>query len=111
MPDGSCSTGWTSHGCRRIGDARRDPRTHQIPQPFERLTVFENVLVGVRFGRTSEVADANRTAMEMMERARLDDRPNVLAGSLTLLQRKRLELARALPRSHGCCCSTSSPVA
>ena len=58
--------------------------------------MFENVLVGLRFGRTSEVADANRTAMEMMERARLDDRPNVLAGSLTLFQRKRLELARAL---------------
>jgi branched-chain amino acid transport system ATP-binding protein len=71
-------------------------RTHQMPQPFEGLTVFENVLVGVRFGRAEITPDPNRAAMEVLERARLADRPNALAGTLTLLQRKRLELARAL---------------
>lgn len=71
-------------------------RTHQIPQPFEGLTVFENVLVGVRFGRMGAVPDPNEAAMGILEHARLADRPNALAGSLTLLQRKRLELARAL---------------
>jgi branched-chain amino acid transport system ATP-binding protein len=58
--------------------------------------VFENVLVGVRFGRRGAATDPNEAAMEILEHARLSDRPNVLAGSLTLLQRKRLELARAL---------------
>jgi branched-chain amino acid transport system ATP-binding protein len=67
-----------------------------VPQPFEGLTVFENVLVGVRFGGTRITSDPNQTAMEVLERARLADRPNALAGTLTLLQRKRLELARAL---------------
>jgi branched-chain amino acid transport system ATP-binding protein len=71
-------------------------RTHQIPQPFEGLTVFENVLVGVRFGRRPTAPHQYEATMEMLERSRLSDRPNVLAGSLTLLQRKRLELARAL---------------
>ena len=71
-------------------------RTHQIPQPFEGLTVFENVLIGVRFGRTSPVADPYAVVMDLLERTDLADRPNALAGSLTLLQRKRLELARAL---------------
>ena len=58
--------------------------------------MFENVLVGVRFGRMEAGPDPNEAAMEILEHARLADRPNVLAGSLTLLQRKRLELARAL---------------
>jgi branched-chain amino acid transport system ATP-binding protein len=90
--DGTDITRMPAHRRSRAGIAR----THQIPQPFEGLTVFENVLVGVRFGRNGVVADPNGSAMRVLERARLADRPNALAGSLTLLQRKRLELARAL---------------
>ena len=71
-------------------------RTHQIPEPFEGLTVFENVLVGQRFGRLDAVADPNGRAMTLIERVRLDTKANQLAGTLTLLERKRLELARAL---------------
>ena len=71
-------------------------RTHQIPEPFEGLTVFENVLVGQRFGRLDAVADPNGRAMTLIERMRLDTKANQLAGTLTLLERKRLELARAL---------------
>jgi branched-chain amino acid transport system ATP-binding protein len=71
-------------------------RTHQIPLPFEGLTVFENVLVGMRFGRSEHVDRPYRTVMDLLERTELDGKPNVLAGSLTLLERKRLELARAL---------------
>jgi branched-chain amino acid transport system ATP-binding protein len=74
-------------------------RTHQIPQPFEGLTVFENVLVGVRFGRTSRAGDPTGNAMAMVERVGLLGKANVNAGRLTLLERKRLELARALATS------------
>lgn len=90
--DGTDISRMPAHRRCRAGIAR----THQIPQPFEGLTVFENVLVGVRFGRAEAEPDPYGAAMEILERARLADRPNVLAGSLTLLQRKRLELARAL---------------
>jgi branched-chain amino acid transport system ATP-binding protein len=90
--DGTEITRMPAHRRCREGIAR----THQIPQPFEGLTVFENVLVGVRFGRNRAAADPNESAMQVLERARLADRPNILAASLTLLQRKRLELARAL---------------
>jgi branched-chain amino acid transport system ATP-binding protein len=71
-------------------------RTFQIPQPFENLTVFENLLVAGAFGsekREAEVAD--RCAGILVE-AGLAPRANQPAGSLGLLQRKRLELARAL---------------
>lgn len=90
--DGSDISRMAAHRRCRAGIAR----THQIPEPFVGLTVFENVLVGVRFGRAGAAPDPYQAAMEILERARLADRPNVLAGSLTLLQRKRLELARSL---------------
>jgi branched-chain amino acid transport system ATP-binding protein len=81
--------------CRRgIG------RTSQIPRPFSGLTVFENVLVGSTFGSSSGQAVgsvvASERAFEALERTGLLARANLPAGSLTLLERKRLELARAL---------------
>ena len=90
--DGSEITRLPSHRRCQAGIAR----THQIPEPFEGLTVFENVLVGQRFGRLDAVADPNGRAMTLIERVRLDTKANQLAGTLTLLERKRLELARAL---------------
>jgi branched-chain amino acid transport system ATP-binding protein len=86
-----------SHGrarCHRI--ARRGVAlAHQVPLPFARLTVRENVRVGAlhRHGvklSSSEVVD------RVLERCGLIDRSERLAGSLTLLDLKRLELARAL---------------
>jgi branched-chain amino acid transport system ATP-binding protein len=71
-------------------------RTHQIPQPFVGLTVFENVLVGLQFGRAAAHDRPYDEAMKLLERTELADKTNVAAGSLTLLERKRLELARAL---------------
>ncbi|MEQ1950220.1 ABC transporter ATP-binding protein [Mesorhizobium sp. CN2-181] len=71
-------------------------RTFQIPQPFEKLTVFENLLVAAAFGsRKSEGEVTDRCAGILLETG-LFDRANQTAGSLGLLQRKRLELARAL---------------
>jgi branched-chain amino acid transport system ATP-binding protein len=71
-------------------------RTHQIPQPFEQLTVFENLLVGAVYGRQKSERDVAQSCGEILERLGLLRHANALAGSLTLLERKRLEMARAL---------------
>ena len=71
-------------------------RTHQIPRPFEQLTVFENLLVGAVHGRGRTEREVAQSCGEILERLGLIKRANVLAGSLTLLERKRLEMARAL---------------
>jgi branched-chain amino acid transport system ATP-binding protein len=71
-------------------------RSYQIPQPFESLTVFENLLVGAVHGDRKAERHAAQRCAEILERARLLPRANTLAGSLTLLDRKRLEMARAL---------------
>jgi branched-chain amino acid transport system ATP-binding protein len=71
-------------------------RSYQIPRPFESLTVFENLLVAAVHGRRKTEADAAQLCGEILDRLRLLTRADVLAGSLTLLERKRLELARAL---------------
>ena len=71
-------------------------RTHQIPQPFENLTVFENLLVGAVYGRRKSEREAAQSCGEILERLGLIKRANTLAGSLTLLERKQLEMARAL---------------
>jgi branched-chain amino acid transport system ATP-binding protein len=71
-------------------------RTYQVPRPFEDMTVFENVLLAAQQG-----AGARRQASYDLTAAVLDDtglagEANRPAGQLGLLQRKRLELARAL---------------
>jgi branched-chain amino acid transport system ATP-binding protein len=72
-------------------------RTYQIPHPFTGMTVFENALVGATFGRgQSARGDARDLAVEALRRTGLIGKANALAGALTLLERKRLELARAL---------------
>jgi branched-chain amino acid transport system ATP-binding protein len=71
-------------------------RTHQIPQPFETLTVFENLLVGAVYGRRRDEREVTQSCGEILDQLGLLKRANALAGSLTLLERKRLEMARAL---------------
>lgn len=74
-------------------------RTHQIPRPFGGLTVFENVLVGATFAGEKRGKDADQMALQAIETAGLQHVENVEAGTLRLLDRKRLELARALATS------------
>ena len=71
-------------------------RTFQIPRPFAGLTAFENVLVGATYGRGESDGNGQQACVEALEQARLLGKANTLAGQLTLLERKRLELARAL---------------
>jgi len=71
-------------------------RTFQIPQPFDKLTVFENLLVAGTFGASQSESEATDRCADILWRTGLSPRANDMAGGLSLLQRKRLELARAL---------------
>jgi len=71
-------------------------RSFQIPQPFGGMTVFENLVVAAAFGAGRRERDAYESCMSILERCSLAEKANRAAGSLTLLDRKRLELARAL---------------
>lgn len=71
-------------------------RSFQIPRPFAGMTIFENALVAASFGARLTERAARTHCMDILERCELDQKANRLAGSLTLLDAKRLELARAL---------------
>jgi branched-chain amino acid transport system ATP-binding protein len=71
-------------------------RTFQIPQPFERLSVYENLLVAGTFGSQAREGDVADFCADILVETGLIHRANAPAGSLSLLDRKRLELARAL---------------
>jgi len=71
-------------------------RSFQIPQPFSGMTVFENVVVAAAFAGNVSEASVYDSCADLLDRCGLADKANRRAGSLTLLDRKRLELARAL---------------
>ena len=71
-------------------------RSYQIPQPFGAMTVFENLVAAASFGSQRPENDTYERAVEVLRATGLLAKANRLAGSLTLLDRKRLELARAL---------------
>jgi branched-chain amino acid transport system ATP-binding protein len=71
-------------------------RSFQIPQPFNGMTVFENLVVAAAFGSGHGEHEVYPRCVTLIEQCALADKANRLAGSLTLLDRKRLELARAL---------------
>jgi branched-chain amino acid transport system ATP-binding protein len=71
-------------------------RSFQVPQPFGDMTVLENLVVAAAFGAGQRETDTYRPCMEILERCGLVDKTNRRAGGLNLLDRKRLELARAL---------------
>src|SRR5262249_11792066 len=70
-------------------------RTFQLVKPFKELSVFENVTVGA-LHRRPQLAEAQDSANAILSRLGLYDRRHQLAKSLTLPDRKRLEVARAL---------------
>jgi branched-chain amino acid transport system ATP-binding protein len=86
-------TGLSTDGISRRGIGR----TYQIPQPFLRMTVSENLMVGDLYGtghRSVQLARAN--AMAILNRVGLKEKAGTVAGKLGLLDLKRLELGRAL---------------
>jgi len=86
-------TGWKPYHVARLGLAR----THQIVQPLNELTVRENVMAGACFGHEQHsLSEAEKIADEVLEFVGLAERRDMLAHSLNVAQKKRLELARAL---------------
>ncbi len=74
-------------------------RSYQIPHPFGGMTVFENLLVAAAFGSLRRKAACHDHCIAVLARTGLLAKANVMAGRLTLLERKRLELGRALATS------------
>jgi len=70
-------------------------RTFQVVKPFAQLSVLDNVTVGA-LRATRDVAAAKRTARQVLELLHLERKARAQAGTLTLPERKRLEVARAL---------------
>jgi len=71
-------------------------RSYQVPHPFAGMTVFENLLVGALFGARLAEDEAQAHCVAVLRQTGLLAKANHLAGALPLLDRKRLELARAL---------------
>ncbi len=71
-------------------------RSFQIPHPFVGMTVYENLAVGAVFGGGLAESAAADHCRDVLRRTGLLPKANRLAGSLTLIDRKRLELARAM---------------
>lgn len=84
----------------RLGPDRRGRlgvgRSYQVPRPFGGMTVFENTLVGARFAGGLRGQAAYDRAWEALVTTGLDPLADQQAGGLRLLDRKRLEMARAL---------------
>jgi len=71
-------------------------RTYQIPRPFGNMTVLENVLVGAVYGGGMGSKASRKKCEEVLEKTGLFSKRNAFAESLPLLDRKRLELTKAL---------------
>lgn len=84
-------TGWKPWNvCKK-----RIARTFQIVKPFQTKTVLYNAMVGA-FIKTSNTSEAADRAMEVLKKFNLGGKANVLAKNLTIADRKRLEIARAM---------------
>lgn len=91
---------FTNHDITHLSAARRCrmgiARSFQVPQPFGGMTVFENLVVAGAFAKRQREGDVYARAARILEQCGLAAKANTKAHSLTLLDRKRLELARAL---------------
>jgi branched-chain amino acid transport system ATP-binding protein len=71
-------------------------RTYQVPCPFDKMTVFENLLVGAVHGGKLSEKRAREEAHEILDLTGMSALKNHVSGELSLLNRKRLEVGRAL---------------
>ncbi|MBF0528224.1 MAG: ABC transporter ATP-binding protein [Deltaproteobacteria bacterium] len=74
-------------------------RTFQIPRPFPKLTVLDNVMMASVFGRKKGDVDPQRNSLEMLEFVEFPKPETTISESLNTVQLKRLDLARALASS------------
>jgi len=85
--------GLKPHKICKLGIAR----TYQIVKPFSNLTVLENVVVGMVSGRRKlSLSKARSEALEILKLVGLENKESIQAKNLTLMDKKMLELARAL---------------
>jgi branched-chain amino acid transport system ATP-binding protein len=89
---GNSITGLPPHKMCHQGIAR----TYQIPQPFAKLTVLQNIAVAAIFGRGLGKSAAEHEAANALDLVGLSKKKNMLAGDLEEISLKRLELARGL---------------
>ncbi len=89
---GRTISGLRPHRICRMGIAK----TSQIVQPFTQMSVLENVLVGGLHGKNLSFANATREAEEILELVGLGGLKGMASGSITVPDRRRLELARAI---------------
>lgn len=92
--DGEDITGLSPHQVSHKGVAR----TFQVVRPFPQLTALENVLAGRLFGGKGSARDeeARTAAAAVLDRVGLADKAHVTAASFTIVERKWLEVGRAL---------------
>jgi branched-chain amino acid transport system ATP-binding protein len=90
--DGADMTAMAPHARSRLGIGR----SYQIPHPFANMSVFENLLVGAIYSGGISERESYARCSDVLKVTGLYEKANVPARTLTLLQRKRLELARAL---------------
>jgi branched-chain amino acid transport system ATP-binding protein len=95
--EGRDIAGWPAHRIVRSGACR----THQIVRPFERLTILENVVVGILYGRKAgqrpnTMGKASLEARDLLDFVGLGERAASFPAELTLAGRKKLEVARGL---------------
>jgi branched-chain amino acid transport system ATP-binding protein len=92
--EGMDITGRPPHVICKIGVAR----TFQIVRPFLQMTSLENVMVGAMFGNMKEMSfkEASEKAQQCLEFVNLSEKRDIVTGNLTLPDRKRVELAKAL---------------
>lgn len=88
--NGTDITGWRPNAVCRLGLAR----TFQLVQAIKQMTVLENVMIG-SLCRAHSTQAARQSALRVLEECDLTGKRDMLAGSLTLADRKRLEIARA----------------
>ncbi|MGH2504087.1 MAG: ABC transporter ATP-binding protein, partial [Ktedonobacterales bacterium] len=94
--DGQDISRLAPHNRARIGIAR----TFQVAQPFAGLNVRENVIIGALFGRRNlSRAEAASVADDVLARVGMENKAYLIGGQLTVADRKRLEVARALATS------------
>ncbi len=90
--DGRDVTRMNAAGRCRAGMAR----SFQVPQPFSGMTVFENAMIAATQAAGLHGRAAEQLCLQVLEQTQMIGKANTLAGGLTLLERKRLELTRAL---------------
>ncbi|MCP5087262.1 MAG: ABC transporter ATP-binding protein [Rhodobacteraceae bacterium] len=71
-------------------------RSFQVPQPFSGMTVFENAMIAATQAAGLRGREAEQSCLKVLDQTGLLSKSNTTAGNLTLLERKRLELTRAL---------------